>query len=220
MERDLLLKINNTSLNFKKSAKNLGVEIDSNLRFKTHVTKCIQKSYMKLKLLYPHRHLLNQALKIKLCDSLVLSHFNYGDVLYGPCIDSIDANRVEKVQKSCLRFIFGIKKNNPISHKLKEVSWLSMSSRRKLHSLNCFHKILVTKRPSYLYDKVIFRNMVHSLNVRNNGLISIPRHKTTIFRRAFSYNIGHLYNELSDSVKVLGLHAFNTAVRKKLLQEQ
>lgn len=100
------------------------------LRFKKDINRRIQKAYANLKMLYPNRHLLSQSLKLKLTDSLVLSHFNYCDVIYGPCLDKLDSNRIEKVQKSCLRFIYGIRKFEPISYKLKEAKWLCMEDRR------------------------------------------------------------------------------------------
>ena len=48
-----------------------------------------------------------------LCDSLVLSYFNYFDVIYSQYLDLNDKNRIQKVQNSCLILIFG-----HISHKL------------------------------------------------------------------------------------------------------
>lgn len=142
VENELQIKIEDTILPFAKVVRNLGIELDSELRFKQHVTKCIQKSYANLKMLFPHRHSLNISVKILLCDTLILSHFNYCDSVYGPCIDNIDFNRIQRVQKSCLRFIYGIRKYDRITHKLRDAKWLNMSSRRKLHMATLFHKII------------------------------------------------------------------------------
>lgn len=216
VERNISIVINNNALSPTSEAKNLGVIFEVGLRFKKHISKCIQKAYYNLKLLYPHRHLLSKSLKIKLTDSLVLSHFNYCDVLYGPCLDKVDINRIQRAQKSCLRFIYGVKKYEKISHKLLEAEWLSMAARRQLHSLILFHNVIVNKSPPYLFDKIVFRSDVHTLNLRYKGLLSPPTHRTAIYRRSFSYTIYYLYNQLPSVYKHLSTSNFKTQVKKHL----
>lgn len=104
------IEINDLALEKRDQVKNLGVMLDVNFRFKNHISNCVRKAYCKLKLLYSSRHLLNTKLKILLCDTLVLSQFNYCDVLYGPCLDQVEKQRIQKVQNSCLRFIYGIRR--------------------------------------------------------------------------------------------------------------
>lgn len=129
-----LLKMDNCNINFQQVVKSLGLFIDSDLRFSHHVTHILKKSYTSLKLIFHNRHFLDVGTKALLCDSLVLSHPNYCDTVYGPCITNMDSNRLQKLQNSCLRLIYGIRKFDRISHKLKEISWLSMVGRRRLHS--------------------------------------------------------------------------------------
>nr|CAH7735330.1 unnamed protein product [Callosobruchus chinensis] len=94
-------------INAVSQAKNLGVTIDSKLRYKTHVSNCIQKAYNNLRQLYPVRHFLSIQLKAQLCNSLVLSHFTHASPVYGTSIDTADHYRIQKVQNSCLKLIFG-----------------------------------------------------------------------------------------------------------------
>lgn len=148
----------------------------------------------------------------------MLSHFNYCDVLYGPCLDGIYKLKIEKVQKNCLRFIYGIRKFDPVSHKLKDAKWLSMENRRKLHSLVLFHNIIYKNCPPYLTDKINFRTDVHNLNLRFKGLITPPPHKTSLFQRSFTYNIYKLYNGLSESLKSLKPSTFKIIMKKELLR--
>nr|CAH7744311.1 unnamed protein product [Callosobruchus chinensis] len=106
------IKINGITLQAVSEAKNLGVTIDSKLRYKTHVSNCIQKAYNNLRQLYPIRHFLSIQLKAQLCNSLVLSHFTHASPVYGTSIDTADHYRIQKVQNSCLRLIFGIRNLN------------------------------------------------------------------------------------------------------------
>ena len=50
----------------------------------------------------------NHALRI-LCDSIILSQFNYCDVVYSN-LDKYLKDKIQKVQNLCLRFIFDTKK--------------------------------------------------------------------------------------------------------------
>lgn len=205
LHRDLfsrthVFSLGGESLPYRDNAKNLGIVLDCELRFRLHVTHLLRKAYMSLKIMYPHRRYLPRSVKIMLCDSLVLSHFSYCDTVYGPCLDSVDSRRIQKVQNSCLRFIYGIKRPNRVSYKLSETKWLCMHSRRQLHTVCFFYKILVNKSPPYLFDRISFRTDVHNVNIRRKDLLTIPRHRKEIFKRSFSYNMAHLINKVNKSI--------------------
>ena len=186
---DLKLSIGNSPINYTDSCKNLGLILDKDLRFKAHVASVLKKAYFSLKMIYAQRHYLSKDIKKNLCELLVLSHFNFCDGIYGPCLDNLDKRRIQKAQNSCLRLIFGIRRPNPISHKLKVIKWLNMHNRRKLHMAVLYFKIVKTKVPTYLHNKLTFRTDVHNLLLRHRNTLTIPRHTKSIFRRSFSYNI-------------------------------
>lgn len=216
VQSKLKIMVDNKELSAVSCAKNLGVELDVDLRFKKHTAKLLQRAYCNLKMLYPHRKILDIPTKIKITDTLVLSHFNYCDVLYGTCLDVRDTARIEKVQKSCLRYIYGIRKYDRISHKLKEAKWMNMATRRRLHSLTLFHSIIINKSPPYLYEKIQFRTDIHNLNLRHRGLISPTPHRSALFERSFTFNIYSMYNNLDVKCKNSSLGEFKIKARKIL----
>lgn len=181
---------------FKEHVKNLGLIVDNDLRFRVHVNNLLRKAYVSLKMIYPHRRCLAREVKILLCDSLVLSHFNYCDSVYGPCLDSDDVRRIQKAQNSCLRFIYGIRRPQRISHKLGETRWLSMYNRRQLHMACFYTKIMIDKTPPYLFEKLQFRTDVHNLNIRRRDILTIPKHRKEFFKRSYSYRAAHLVNKI------------------------
>ena len=160
--------INNTKIPVVDSAKNLGIVLDNNLRFKDHLKKLFQKSYMTLKILYNNKHILNFRLKKTLCESLVLSNFNYCDFVYGYCIDNESVLRIQRVQNDCVRFIFGLRKYDHISHKFLDLKWLRMDQRRLLHFSTFLLKILNDpESPASIKERLLPRYNVHSVNIRN-----------------------------------------------------
>lgn len=58
-----MITIDNSSIEFKETVKNLGLHIDQNLRFGGHVAKCLQKSYLNLKFLFQSRHIFTKKIK-------------------------------------------------------------------------------------------------------------------------------------------------------------
>lgn len=213
----LSIVLDDVKLTCVSSARNLGLLMDSELRFKEHVIMCIQRAYANLKRLYPHRHYLTTKLKILLTESLVLSHFNFCDAVYGPCLTREYSKKIQKVQRSCLRFIYGIRKFEPVIHKLKDCNWIDMEKRRRLHSMILFHSIILYKTPPYLFNKIKLRSDVHTLNLRHRGLLSAPTHSTTTFTRSFTFNIVSLYNGLPLPLKSLSLYKFKKSYTQFLL---
>lgn len=201
-------------------AKNLGVTFDTCLRFRIHINNCIRSAYMNLKLIYNNRFFLNQKTKTILCESLVLSKFNFSDAVYGPCIFAEDSRRIQVIQNSCLRLIFGIRRRQHISYKLNETGWLNMSRRRLLHSACLFKKIIDNKIPAYLYNKITYRTDVHNLNLRHKGTLSSPRRHTEAFKSSFTYQIAKIYSLLPLSMQNKCTTSFKYSYKKMLLAEQ
>lgn len=199
---------------------NLGVKLDCGLRFREHVGSCIRKAFGALKLLYGCRSVLNRRARLLLSEALILSHFNFADIVYHSCIDSVAARRIQRMQNCCIRLVCGLRRWQHVSCKLKEINWLNMANRRALHCMRFYHKLIVTGIPQYLYDKITFRTDVHNLNVRSKGLLTPPIHKTAFFERGFSYNIAKRYNELDSNFKRLSVNRFNVAYREQLRRRQ
>lgn len=216
----LAISINGIRLSAVNESKVLGLVVDRNLRFSGHVSKCIQRSYLGLRMLYAHRSYLSAKIKSILCNSLILSQFSHCYPVYYCCLTVVDKMRIQKVQNCCMRYITGSRKYDRISHKLSELRWLNMENRARLHSLTFYHKILLSNSPIYLRRKVTFRTDIHNLNVRSKGLISPPLHTTAIFERSFSFNIYKLYNSLDLNLKRMPLTSFRYNLKNQLLNEQ
>lgn len=200
--------------------KNLGLYMDNSFRYKKHISECLRRAYCNLKEIYSIRRALDSKAKSLLCNSLVLSHFNYCDIVYGPCLDSRDRSRIQKLQNSCLRLVFGLRKFDRISHKLNDLRWLNMLNRRHLHASCMFWRLLITRTPPYLYAKIQFRTDVHTLNLRHRGRLTPPKHNTEFFKRSFSYCVAKLCNDLPSHLRSSSLSRFGQLLRANLLSSQ
>ena len=99
------LNINGTDLERVNKAKVLGVTFDEVLSWQKQVNLCISKAMGNFFQMYRYKKFLNEEAKITLCDSIILSQFNYCDIVYSN-MDVILKKKVQKIQNMCLRFIF------------------------------------------------------------------------------------------------------------------
>lgn len=214
------IRINGHSLQFQNEVRNLGLMLDGGLKFKKHINVMLGRSYSALKAIYRHRKILSQDVKISLCESLVLSHSNFCDVVYTPFLGCEDKRRIQVLQNSCLRMIFGIRRRQRISHKLNDVKWLNMASRRQYH-LGCFcFKILKYQTPPYLHKKLSFRTDIHNINIRRKNLLTIPKHKKETFKSSFTYNATCILNNCNRNELTLSYSAFKRGFKKCLYGKQ
>lgn len=216
---DLEIAIDKKALPIVTEAKNLGIWLDSELRFTKHVNMLCQASYSILKQLYPSRHIMDTKLKLKVCESLILSKIAYGDVVYGPNLKYEDTYRVQKIFNSCLRLCYGIRKFDHISHKYDEAGWLKFEGLLQLHINTLVHKTLLIREPEYLFEKLKFlSNPDSERSSRSVGrLLLIPRHRSTCFRRSFSYMAPKLYNSLAPRFYNFSLVNFKKKLKTHIL---
>lgn len=202
-----------------RECRNLGVLFDSTLRFRGQVAKVVQKSYISLRNLYKTKHVLNASLRRNLCESLVLSHTNYCNFVYGPCLDLQGKTRLQRIQNSCIRFVYGLRARDHVSHKLTELKWLKIADKLKLHFACFLNRLIQTGTPEYLFGKLSFRHCTHSLSTRNNNMLNIPRHRTALFQRSFSYLAPKIYNTelVKNNLIMSSLSTFRTKYKSFLL---
>ena len=104
--QNLVITIDGVAIPVVEEYKNLGVIFDNKLRFRSHVSRLLQKAYFNLRNIYKSKDVLNFKLKKVLCEALVLCHLNYYcNFVYGPCLDVFTKNKLQKVQNSCIRLI-------------------------------------------------------------------------------------------------------------------
>lgn len=197
----LNISINGIKLTFVDNYRNLGLVLDSRMRYREHIVQLMQKAYAALRILYANRNILNFKLKKMLCESLVLSHFNYCDFIYGPCLDLRDRGKVQKVQNTCVRLIYGLRKYDHVSSYISNLKWLNMNSRRDFHLCNFLIRLLRTEHSSTLLKNFFVpRYAVHDRQCRFRDKFTIPQHRTALYKRSFVYNAITIYNRIPGDI--------------------
>ena len=199
-------------------AKNLGIIFDTQLSFLPHINTKLRVAYTRLKALYRLKKYLSSKTKYLLCESLIISLFDYGDCVYGDSLTRQVANKIQKLQNRCLRFSFNIPYRSHITPFLNNNSILNMSNRRRYHMYVFVYKIIKTGKPSYLIDT--FTPFTHNHATRNTHIFKIPSHRTSNFQKSFSFVAPFIWNELPNYVKNFSLKQFSSYIKNTLMEQQ
>lgn len=219
---DLRLLINGQIIPMVQNARNLGLTIDSHLRFIQHVSAKVNICFMRLKCLYKFRPYLSIPVRKILVESLILPLLDYGDIIYGPRLLGKSDRLIQRIQNACARFCFVIPRRFHVTPYLNSHGMLRMHNRRRYHTLCFLYRLFSTRVPSYLYEQFTWSGDSHGHNTRaRERLLIIPEHRSAGYRGTFKFASTKLWNDLPPPLKNMAtLYAFKKSLRQWLLQEQ
>ncbi len=203
-------------------AKNLGITYDEVLSWRRHVNVTVSKAYYKLRMLSRYKNFLTRQSKQLLCESLVLSYFNYCDVLFFNMNADLKL-KVQRVQNSCIRFIYNLRKKDRVSitHYRLKLNWLSMDGRRLLHLYMQMYKISHGLAPDYLQSALSMRSEVHHYSTRSAQDFNITTRRTAEACKSFLYCAPILYDALPNEVKQINsIKAFQLKCKGMIFSSQ
>ena len=192
------LKVGGNPIKRESVVKNLGLLMDEKMSWENNTAHLVKKSYTKLRDFYKHRKLLSTKTKTRLAETYVLSQLNYCDIVT-QAMTSAQKQRIQRVQNSSLRYIFGLRKYDHITPYLQRLDTLNMESRVKSHALSMLHKTVNNIAPSYLSDKLTYRHNTHNHNTRSRNTLNIRRLHTAKKNGAFFVKTVQDYNTLTSN---------------------
>ena len=215
------IKIDNEIIEREHEVKNLGVMFDETLSWVRHVNLSVARSYGKLKNVWRFNKFLSRKSKSIICETYVLSQFNYGDIILQNMTNHLK-EKIQKVQNRCIRFIFGLRKYDHVSHTRNSNRILSMENRRLLHSLTMMFRIKNNFAPGYLCERITCHNDIHKHNTRNKNNIVTPFARTRMRTMSYFIYTSKKFNEVAKNIKTSGvsLNTFKKHCKKYLLDLQ
>ena len=94
---------------------------------------------------------MTEALRIRLIKALAVPHMNYCSVVYLDCSVKLK-DRLQRLNNSCLRYIFGVRRDTRVTLYRERLGWLTTISRRFYFAAIYMYKILRIRQPEYLLD--------------------------------------------------------------------
>ena len=127
----------------------------------------------------------------------ILPFLDYGSIT----LDSASGANTErhlKLQKCETIIILDADFNEPSTLMLQELGWPPVGSRINYNKAILTYKALNNMTPEYITNLLKPMSQAHSLNLRSaaNGALYIPKARTTLYTRLFSYSVPRLWNSL------------------------
>ena len=196
--------INGKPIERVDSFKDLGIIIQSDLSWNSHINTIISKANRMSGLI--KRTVGYQApvnVKHQLYVSLVRSNLEYGTQVWNG-LTKTNRVKLERVQRATTRYILNFPSSS-YSNRMSELNMLPLTLRRDMLDVKFFFKCLQDLNSLNVTDYVIFscNSQVHTRNSCDPNLIKPPYCRTTTFRNSYFNRISYTWNEIPLSIRTL-----------------
>ena len=129
-DNHLDIQINDTLVRRVRECKHLGVLLDENLTWQSHINKLQKKIRGGLFMLKSIRNIVNKNVLLTVYNSLIMSYLNYCDAVWGNC-GVTNQNVLQKLQNRAARVINNAEWNSSANENLSKLNWLTLDEKRK-----------------------------------------------------------------------------------------
>ena len=181
----------------------LGVVLCNNLSWRAHIFKIYEKASKRLNILKGIKYKVDRSTLRKLYKSLVRPLMEYADVLWDGCTDS-ESDLLEHVQYEAAKIVTGAMKGTSKQRLMQEIGWEDLKTRRAIHKLLLYFKIVNNLCPSYLVDLLpllVSERTNYSLRTASN--YSIFASRTERYKRSFFPSTTSLWNDIGYDIRCL-----------------
>ena len=193
---DLEIFLDGNLLKQTNSVKYLGVNIDHNLSWNTHVHAISRRVYPRLKLLNRISKYLTRSVLLRIYKQTILPLMDYGCIIWGDC-GKQNAQHLERLQNQAMRIILRANHKTCTQHMRSKLTLLSLSSRRRFLRLQLVFKIINNiDCPRQLEGYLVKRSELCDRNFRDSSLIDGVRAKTALGQSSFKSSASREWNSL------------------------
>ena len=180
------VKFNNDNITRYSHQKHLGVVLDSNLNFNTHIDQKIEKSNKMIGLIRRLSVKLPRNALLTIYKSFIRPYLDYGDILYDKPSNDNFQNKMKKFQyRACLAITGGIPGTSR-ERLYDELALHSLVKRRWRNKLVFFYKIVNRLLPDYLCSYLDFPSQENYLLTSSSASIIRPLPtRTKSFKETF-----------------------------------
>ena len=198
------LKLGDSLINPVSSTKFLGVWMDDQLNWKTHLNKLLSKLKCGLGMLQRSRELLSLKAKKLLYYGQLHSHLCYGLGVWGPMLSVGQTTQLCTLQRKCSRLIDS---SLSTSETFKKLQILTVPDLIKLEQCKLGYKLCNGLLPTVLTRLMMHDSnnctMVksHSYKTRHKDIPNRPNARSTLYHRSFLYQAIACYSKLDKKLR-------------------
>ena len=189
-----LILSDGSHIQLSDSVYNLGVTLDAQMSFSPHVSSIISQGYRLIRNISGIRKFVSRDHLKTLVNSIIIAKFdNCNSLLFG--ISAFDTGRLRRLQNSCARLIYNVRKRDHVSYILQELHWLPCEARICFKILCYVFKCIHDLAPIYLSELLVSRQS-HDLSLQ------IPKTLSNYGDRSFSCAAPRLWNALPVEIRL------------------
>ena len=215
----IAIKIGDDKLQRVNCTKYLGMQIESSLRWSTHIDKMASKIASKIGILRKLKRTIPHDTLLQVYNSMVSPHFDYGDIVYDSCTQE-KCNKLQSLQNRAVRLLTG---SGPREHRdtmFKKLNWMTLKNRRIEHKCVLLYKSLHNMAPQYLTNQFHSNSQCHAYNTRNSRKLRVDKVKTAYYSRSFRISAVKLYNDLPENISQADtLETFKSQIHNHFLNK-
>ena len=205
----------------KTQVKYLGALLDQSVSGNPMATGVLKKANHRLKFLYRQGKYLDKDSKKTLCQSLVLTHFDYSCSSWHSGLLAQNKKRLQTCQNKLARYCLNLTARSHIGpEELDSLGWLDVHHRVCQMKLTHVHKIFNNSAPKYLEHNFHRLNTIHSYNTRGSSFNFYEQSVNSISEKTFYHTGIKLWNHLPKSIQTIEpLHTFKSKLKLHLKEE-
>ena len=202
--------------------KFLGIFLDENITWKTHISHITNKISKSIGILYKSRYLLNKKLLKLLYYAFVQSHINYGIAAWGST-HNYKLKPLYRKQKHAIRVINYKDKYEPSKPLFYNMSILNIYQLNLLDILCFMYKSKMEECPNIFHD--IFKlKPQNKYSKRRKHILSEPFCKTKTEQFTVAYRGPHIWNKIltidNDIGSIKSYPSFKKSIKRIILSNE
>lgn len=214
----LHLIMNDTTIERVSNFDFLGLTLNENLNWKSHIDKISNKISRSIGILNRHKYFIPLSSKLHIYSSLILSYLNFGILSWG-----YQCERIVKLQKKAVRIISLSKYNAHTEPIFKDLGLLKVTDILKLQELKLYYKFKNNTLPDYLLDMPFDTNANrHDHNTRHCNDIHQPLARHNYAKNCLRFDLPKLVNNtpsiITDKVHTHSLQGFSWYIKQYFIQ--
>lgn len=193
------IKIDNKSISQANVVKFLGVHMDSNMTWKTHLCKKSTQIAKVNGVLCKLKHQLPTFILKIIYNTLILPHIQYAITSWGNLKNS-EIKRINILQKKSIRLICNAKY---ISHSEPLFKSLKLLKLNEIYQTSCcklYHKNLKGLLPLYFKNELQTITDTHQYHTRQYNQIYAHNINQELSKQTINYKIAICWNQLPDAI--------------------
>ena len=183
-----------------QTRKYLGIFIDENLRWQTHIDKLSKKVASGIGAIKRIRPFVPPSTLHYIYNALIQSHFDYCNLVWGNCGETL-FDRLQKLQKRAARILTFSSYDADANRLIRQLDWRDLSTQFQIQKALMVYKSLNGLVPEYLSSKFVKRNETRYSLRDSVKKLFVPFPRTNFMKNSFSYSGAVLWNSLPCNVR-------------------